>query len=70
MWCHWCRKANHDDAQCFSTRPADWRPKPEDAEPVPRDRSVARVRYEMYDVTVQLVPKPLAWASFLKYLGR
>jgi len=35
MWCHYCRKANHDDAQCFSTRPAGWMPKPEDAKPVP-----------------------------------
>ncbi len=43
MWCHWCRKANHKDAQCFSTRPADWQPKPEDREPTPRNRELERL---------------------------
>jgi len=43
MWCHYCRKANHDDAQCFSTRPAGWMPKPEDAKPVPAPRFVVAV---------------------------
>ncbi len=47
MWCHWCRKANHEDAQCFSTRPADWCPKPADAEPVLRSREVERTLREM-----------------------
>lgn len=49
MWCHYCRKANHTDAQCHCTRPADWRPKPEDAEPQPRARFVVR---ELYDAVV------------------
>ena len=56
MWCHWCRKANHTDAQCFSTRPADWRPKPDDAEPVPRFRGVVQ---ELHAARLQRSPSGL-----------
>jgi hypothetical protein len=24
LWCSYCRKADHSDAQCWCTRPADW----------------------------------------------
>ncbi len=47
MWCHYCRKANHDDTQCFSTRPAGWAPKPEDREPVPPARYVVQELHAM-----------------------
>lgn len=23
-WCNYCQKADHDDAECWCTRPADW----------------------------------------------
>lgn len=25
-WCTYCRKDNHNDAECWSTRPKDWKP--------------------------------------------
>lgn len=25
-WCHWCRKDNHTDAECWSTRTRNFRP--------------------------------------------
>lgn len=27
-WCTYCRKDNHNDSECWSTRPAGWLPGP------------------------------------------
>jgi hypothetical protein len=61
MWCHWCRKANHDDAQCFSTRPVDWCPKPADAEPQPPARFVVRELHRALLDNHALAAHPLVW---------
>lgn len=34
-WCHYCRKDNHNDSECSSTRPSDWKPGPADMKPAP-----------------------------------
>lgn len=59
MWCHWCRKANHSDAQCFSTRPAGWTPKSEDAEPRPTARYIGlmKVKFTGKEVTLAALTK-------------